>query len=450
MENGKKGFSKKQKKSLLKTFLIAAAITLVICCGVLGAGVAVYNSTFKAESTSQVVDLELTEEEVKFEEEKEVHSEINKTVAVFGVDEDEVRTDVIFVVNFNSETGKAKVLSVPRDTKVQWTDKQNRALQQLTGYTRSVSKLNEMSAYGQINKNIGNIKDFTIDELENILKVKIDNYVVINLDAFRAIVDAIDGVDVDVPTDMDYDDSHQDLHIHLKAGYQHLDSHDAEGLVRFRGYLEGDAHRVEVQQIFLKEVARKVLSPEMRLKLPDIARRMMGYIKTDIGLGEILDYLKLLDEFDLNDLKFYIAPGVGRYEGNVSYYFIDEEKLEDMIREVFYSTEEQSNESETDPNTDETDKEEIVVDKSVAIEIYNAAGTKGLATKYKDKMIADGYNVVKFDNYKEVGLEDSTIYAKDKKKAMQFQSYVEGAKIIEDSSIDTDIMIVLGKDAIDQ
>jgi len=444
MEYGKKGFNKKQKKSLLKTFLVAAGITLGVCCGVIIAGVVVYNNTFHAESVSQVDNLELTEEEQKFEEEKEVHNDINKTIAVFGVDEDEVRTDVIFVVNFNSATGKAKVVSVPRDTKVQWTDKQNRALQQLTGNTRSVSKLNEMSAYGRINQNIGNIKDFTIDELENILKVKIDNYVVINLDAFRAIVDAIGGVDVDVPTNMDYDDSHQNLHIHLKAGYQHLDSHDAEGLVRFRGYLEGDSHRVDVQQIFLKEVARKVLSPEMRGKLPNIVTQMMGYVKTDVKLTEVLDYLGLLDEFDLNDLQFFKVPGVGAYEGTVSYYFIDDAKLEDMIKEVFYSNNEETDEQSSDS---ETNDEEIVIDKSIEIEIYNAAGVKGLATQYKDKMMGAGYNIVKFDNYKETGLEKSTIYAKDKKKALQLQSYVEGAEIVEDRSIDTDVMIVLGKDA---
>lgn len=446
MEDGKKGLNHKQKKSLLKTFLVAAGITLGVCCGVVGVGVIVYNKTFHAESQSEVVNLELTDEEKKFEEEKEVHSEINKTIAVFGVDEDEVRTDVIFVVNFNSATGKAKVVSVPRDTKVQWTDKQNRALQQLTGNTRSVSKLNEMSAYGQINRNVGNIKDFTIDELENILRVKIDNYVVINLDAFRAIVDAIGGVDMEVPQDMDYDDSHQDLHIHLKAGYQHLDSHDAEGLVRFRRYLEGDEHRVQVQQLFLKEVARKVLSPEMRSKLPNIVTQMMAYVKTDVSASEILGYLKLLDDFDLSDLKFFTVPGKGRYEGNVSYYFIDDTLLDDMIKEVFYS----NDESDDDKASDEagSDKEEIVIDTNIEIEIYNAAGVKGLATQYKDKIMTAGYNVVKFDNYKETGLEKSTIYAKDKKKALQLQAYVEGAEIVEDDSIATDIMIVLGKDAV--
>ena len=43
---------------------------------------------------------------------------INKTLAVFGVDEEGLRTDVIFVLNYNSEKDRLRVISVPRDTKV--------------------------------------------------------------------------------------------------------------------------------------------------------------------------------------------------------------------------------------------------------------------------------------------------------------------------------------------
>lgn len=442
MKYGEKRFNEKQKKNLLKTFLIASGITLAICSVILVAGVLIYDNTFRSESKSQVTNLELTEDEKAFEEEKEQVSHINKTVAVFGVDADEVRTDVIFVVNFNSATGKAKLVSIPRDTKVYWTDKQQRAYNQLTGYSISVSKLNEMAAYGRINQNVGNIRDFTIDEIENILKVKVDNYVVVNLEAFREIVDAIGGVDVDVPQSMHYDDNAQNLHIHLDQGMQHLDSKDAEGLVRFRKYVEGDEHRVAVQQIFLKAVAKKVLSPETRSQLPNIITKVFPYVKTDVRLTEVLDYLKLLDEFDLSDLEFFTVPGYGASHEGPSYYYIDEEKLEQMIIDVFYS-----NDTEEDDSSKETE-EEAVIDKTIEIEIYNAAGVKGLATQYKDKLMSSGYNVVRFDNYKETGLEESTIYAKDKKKALQLQSYVPGADIVEDSTIATDIMIVLGKDAV--
>ena len=83
----------------------------------------------------------------------------------------------------------------------------------------------------------------------------------------------------------------------------------------------------------------------------------------------------------------------------------------------------------------------------VSIEIYNAAGIKGIARQYNEKLTQEGYNVTKYDNYKETGLEESTIYAKDKTQAKQFLTYLEDATIIEDDTIESDIMIVLGKDA---
>ena len=440
MEQERKRLNGKQKKKLLHTFLIAGGITLILCVMVIIAGVTIYNNTLAAGSESQIQN-ELTEEEQKFEEEKKVVSELNKTIAVFGVDEDEIRTDVIFVVNFNTVTNKVKVVSIPRDTKVEWTDKQQRAYNQLTGHTQTVSKLNEMASYGRINQNIGNIRDFTIDEIENILKVHIDNYVVINLEAFRAIVDAIGGVDMYVPQDMYYKDDYQGLYINLKEGMQHLDGDDAEGLVRFRRYPRGDEARVEVQQTFLKAVAEKVLSQDVS-GLATTVTKLFPYVKTDVKLNEVLGYLDLMNQFSLENLTFHIVPGEGAsYEGP-SYYYIDEVELEKMIAEVFLDTKIAGEESE---ETDSANvEEENVVDTNVTLALYNATGTKGIAGRYKDKLESLGYNVDKLDNYHQDGLQDTIIYAKDKSKAGQFIEHVPGAEVMEDASIEYDIEIVVG------
>lgn len=445
MKSSKKPLNSRQRKSLLKTFFISSGMTVIGCLLAVIVMTLFYNKTVGAESSSQVKPIELTEEEKVFEEEKEETSTINKTIAVFGVDEDEIRTDVILVANFNSATGKAKVVSIPRDTKVLWSDKQKRAYTDLTGYSISVSKLNEMAAYGKINENVGNIRDFTIDEIENILRVKIDNYVVINLDAFREIVDIIGGVEVDVPQRMYYQDRSQGLYIDLQPGLQHLDSEDAEGLVRFRRYIEGDEKRVEVQQLFLKAVAQKVLSREMLGQLPNMITKLFPYIKTDIKLTDVLSYLTLLNDFDLQNLTFYTVPGYGSSEEGPSYYYINEDKLEEMIKEVFYNTEE-----EQESSTEQKEPiKEILIDKEVTIEIYNGAGVKGLASRYKDQLMLSGYEVVRFDNYETSDIEKSIIYTKDRDKALQFEKYIPEAEIIQNTSIDSDIKIILGRDALE-
>lgn len=444
MEQEQKGFNGKQKKKLLKTFFISAGVTLGVCIIIVIAGIILYDNTLGAGSTSQIKN-ELTAEEQAFEDEKKELGDLNKTIAVFGVDEDEIRTDVIFVVNLNTMTNKVKVVSIPRDTKVIWSDKQKRAYNQLTGYTQNISKLNEMAAYGRINQNIGNIRDFTIDEIENILRVHIDNYVVINLDAFKEIVDAIGGVDMYVPQDMYYVDNSQGLYINLKEGQQHLDAEDAEGLVRFRYYPRGDEARVEVQQLFLKAVAEKVMSPEMISNLPNMVTRLLPYVKTDIKLTEVLGYVSLVEEFSLSGLEFHIVPGYGDSSEGPSYYYIDEEGLDELIKDVFYDTTVAGEETETTT----PEEEEIITDKSVTVAIYNATGQKGIAGTFKNNLEGVGYNVSKIDNYDKNDLEDSTIYAKDTTKAKQFLQYVEGADIQQDSSLDYDIEIIVGKESVE-
>lgn len=446
MEQEKKPLNGKQKKTLLHTFLIAAGITLALCVIVIIGGVVVYNNTLGAGSVSEVHN-ELTEEEQLFEDEKEGVSELNKTIAVFGVDEDELRTDVIFVVNFNTITNKVKVVSIPRDTKVTWSDKQKRAYNQLTGNSISISKINEMSSYGRINKNVGNIRDFTIDEIENILKVSVDSYVVVNLEAFREIVDAIGGVDMYVPQNMYYVDNYQGLYIDLKEGMQHLDGNAAEGLVRFRQYVRGDEDRVGVQQLFLKALAEKVMSQSVS-SLASMATNLLPYVKTDVKLNEVLGYLDLLKQFSLENLTFYTVPGAGDdYEG-VSYYYIDKVALEDMITEVFLDTTVAGEEGTSSEGTSETE-EKIVIDKDVEVVVYNATGVKGIAGRMKDTLQSAGYTVKKVANYDETGLDESIIYAKDKSKARQFLQYVTDADIIEDSALDYDIEIIVGNESID-
>lgn len=447
MKQKNKKLSRKQKRRLLKNFLVSAGVTLSVCMLLAIAGMVFYDSTVGGQNKSQV-KVDLTEEEQIFEEEKKVQSEVNKTIAVFGVDQDEVRTDVIFVVNFNTMTNKVKVVSVPRDTKVIWTDKQKRAYNQLTGYNISISKLNEMASYGRINQNVGNIRDFTIDELENILRIHIDNYVVINLDAFAEIVDAIGGVEMYVPQRMYYSDRSQGLYIDLQEGMQHLDADEAEQLVRFRRYKLGDEARVAVQQTFLTAVAQKVMSPEMRSQLPSIITRIFPYVKTDIKLNEVLGYLKLLEQFDLQNLEMHIVPGYGSDHEGPSYYYINEEELDKLIKDVFYDTTVAGEDSEGS-TTDVEDEDKVVEDKTVSIAIYNATGRKGVAGNYKNKLESVGYKVGKIDNYEQTDLQGSIIYAKDKSKAGQFLQYIEGATIEEKSSLEYDIEIAIGVNSLE-
>ncbi|MGL4343624.1 MAG: LCP family protein [Cellulosilyticaceae bacterium] len=259
--------------------------------------------------------------------------DISKTVAVFGVDKDGYRPDVIFLVHFDSKTNRAKVVSIPRDTKVIWSDEQKDILRENGRYVVSKSKLNEMTSYGGIE----NIRELTVKHIEDMMDVTVDNYVVVNIDAFKQIVDAIGGVEVDVPQRMYYQDRSQGLYIDLQPGLQVLDGDKAEQLIRFRkGYVEGDMGRIKTEQLFLEAFAKKVMSPAIIKDIPKLIPILFKAVKTDVGLGELIGYYPYVKNFDINNLSFHTLPGEATYEPGAWYFIPEYVQIENFVRDVFY------------------------------------------------------------------------------------------------------------------
>lgn len=257
---------------------------------------------------------------------REEESVLKKNIAIFGMDAGELRTDVIFVASLDSETGNTEIISIPRDTKIEWEDAQQAVMYDKWGYSVGSSKINEMLVYGGKE----NIRELTLHEIEEILEMPIDNYVIVQIDAFDKIIDTIGGIEVEVPQRMYYVDESQKLYIDLQPGMQTLDGNHAEMLVRFRKYPEGDVDRIKTQHIFLKALSDKLLSPRTIVNLPRIVPIIFNSIETDLTLREALSYIPFVTQFDVNKISYNIIPGEGRYEDGISYFFIDEEELENL------------------------------------------------------------------------------------------------------------------------
>ncbi|OON94758.1 MAG: hypothetical protein ATN31_02915 [Candidatus Epulonipiscioides saccharophilum] len=259
--------------------------------------------------------------------------DINKTVAILGTDAQGYRTDVILIANYNSQTEQIDLISIPRDTRVEWTQSQKNAMRKQNGFTMSVTKINEMSSY----TGIENVDDYALSYIENLLGINIDNYVIVSLTAFREIVDAIGGVYIDVPIDMHYYDPIQGLEIDLKAGPQLLDGVKAEQFVRYRSMPEGDVDRIKMQQLFLESFADKILSPSIFFQLPQLVQILFSSVKTDITVTEAIQYI--IDfgiDFDLSNLNFHTIPGKGQYIGYVSYFIPAMSEIEEFSKDIFF------------------------------------------------------------------------------------------------------------------
>lgn len=154
-------------------------------------------------------------------------------------------------------------------------------------------------------------------EVAKLTGVTPDFYVVIQWEAFGELVDAIGGVYYEVPRDMDYDDPTQNLHIHIKKGYQPLDGEKAMGVVRFReganGYVDGDLGRIRTQQGFMTELVKKCLQPGVILtNLTEYIDIFQRNVTTDLTAGNLAYFAqKAVGGLKMDNVSFVTLPTKG-------------------------------------------------------------------------------------------------------------------------------------------
>lgn len=354
---------------------------------------------------------------------------IKLNVAVFGVDKDGTRTDVAFVVHYDSEQESISLISVPRDTRVNVCSE----VEELLGKQYGVMKFNAVHAIG--GKEHG--PEAAVLQLEDLLGISIDHYVRVDFDALVEIVDAVGGVEVDVPQDMYWDMSDTgDIKIDLKKGLQTLDGDKALQLVRYRkGYANGDVGRIQVQQMFLKALAEKVLSTESIVKnLGDYIKVTYKYVTTDVSLSDALKYATYITKIDMNKMSMETLPGVGQYIGGVSYFVHDPAATREMVDRIFYSIAPKEN---ADGSVDS---------KSLLIEVSNGGDVAGLAGRFTETLANDGFRLTEATNYTGEQLPYTRIQVKTEGTGEDLVSYFKDARV-ETAPSDmgsADIRIILG------
>lgn len=246
---------------------------------------------------------------------------------LLGVDDDGVRADTIMLVSVDNVNKNIKLLSFPRDTKI----------------TLNNGKTMKLNA----GMGMKNPQQFMIETIKTITKMPIHYFCEINFDGFIEIIDILDGVDYDVPFDMNYDDPAQDLHIHLKKGFQHLDGKAAHDYVRFRhnnkgaeiyapgDYNKGDIGRIDAQQKFLSELFRQKMDPKYLMKAPELIDAAQKYVKTNFSISAAIEFLSVVKSAETDELESFMLPGEPRYEGKVSYYIYSPSETKELVKEEF-------------------------------------------------------------------------------------------------------------------
>ena len=294
---------KKNKKNIYQKFT-SLFITLFIIGAILWGGLFAVNRVIGEDD----IDNKGAGNQISSKKKEEINA------LVCGTNQD--LTDTMIYVNYDVKNGKVAMMSIPRDTYI------------MNEYCNG-HKLNSLYR-GK------NVQPF-ISQIEELIGVDIDYYLIFDSKMLHEIVDAVGGVEVDVPIRMKYDDPTQNLHIDLKPGVQVLNGKQAEQFVRYRksndgsGYAMGDLQRTEVQQQFIKNFIATVLSTKNLTKIPDLINIALDNTDTNITAREALKYSTDVIKVDTSNITSCTAPGEAKYINGVSYFVLDEAKTKTLV-----------------------------------------------------------------------------------------------------------------------
>jgi LCP family protein required for cell wall assembly len=207
--------------------------------------------------------------------------------------------DTLMLITFNPKTLTATILSIPRDTYVPIACNNNR-----------YNKINSSAAYGT---------QCVIDTVENLVDIDIDYYAKINFNGVIDLVNALDGIDVEVEApDYSYyiskygegvlceSNSLRDMTdlVCMNTGYQHLSGEQALAYARNRhGFLESDLARNRHQQQIVEALAKKVVNITSLSSFEDILTAIGKNISTNLSTNQILSFYQILKDMITNSLN---------------------------------------------------------------------------------------------------------------------------------------------------
>lgn len=345
------------------------------------------------------------------------------TVLFIGVDSlgaaGDSRADTLILAQIDPELKRVWMISIPRDTKAD-----------IPGY--GTAKINKAYQEGGV--------PLTIQTVEQTVGISINHYAEIDISGFKAVVDSLGGVWVDV--DVEIDDpkaaaaNKGRAGQHIDPGYQLLDGNHAIVYVRSRDFPDADFTRMRHQQEFFKALAKQALAAENIFKLPATAKTAAGYVMTDMSLGDVVDALLSLKGMDTNALETTTLRG----EWISPYVYTDEEYKKQIISRMQAGL----------PFDGASTPAGVVLPPDVTVDVRNGMGNSGVADEASALLQAAGFDVQNVGNAKQFDYGETVIVYSDLKDAAQAVADTLGTgRLIQDDGTwlrETDVLVVIGGD----
>lgn len=371
MDNGEEYRSKKKKayyeKQRKRRLMIMSGVLTAIIAAIVFTVIYFYNffGKFSADGVS------VAPNEVKAKE------PVN--ILVLGLDIGDVnqkdnesikRTDTIMVLHYEPKNNAASLISVPRDMLIKVNNKNN--------------KINAAYAIGG--------EKLIQSEIEKLIEADINYIVKIDYEGFRALVDAVGGVEMYIERNMYYDDDAQDLHIRFNKGETVLlDGKKAEEFFRWRknndgtGFANGDLDRIENQHKFINKLIEKCTSPAIITNIKGILDVLPAYVKTNMSPSKNISYGLGLKDLDKSNVTTATLQGDLKTIGGASYVVYN--------RNLNIETLGLLSGSEASNGT--------IKKKNLRINILNGTRITGLASRMSENLKTKGYSAIDTGNTQE-------------------------------------------------
>lgn len=310
----------KRRKALrrrkIKIFIrniFMGVIMVLICSAILFLGLGIYNVTNRAYEEISSMYNGYNERRAALTGEVDPKFDGYTNILILGIDDGENggrEADTIILLSFSNDTGKSRLISIPRDT---WVEADS-----------SAGRVGSLYTWGGAS--------LIVRHISNLLGISIHQYVVIDMSTFAELVDIFGGVDIYVEENMDYEDPESGLEIHLGQGYQHLNGEESQKYLRFRSEKLGDVGRVQRQQKFFKSFYAKVLQLDTIPKLPAIADIFKNKMETSAEIFDSAHLANVLRRMSSDPPTTVMLPGT---EDELGIWKPNLKEIDARIQELF-------------------------------------------------------------------------------------------------------------------
>ena len=426
---------------LLRGFLWGTAFSFIsLVSGIFGAALAIYTPLSEIFTVLPKIEMPWLSENEEPEPEPEDDSWRSKyvlgrpvNVLVMGVDRvpealpgsPEMfagHSDTILLLRFDPANNAVKILSIPRDTRVDHL-------------TLSVPKINQANADGGAELAAKVVSSALND-------TPIHRYVRVTTGAFRELVDLLGGIEIYVPQKMSYVDVTQNLNIDLEPGWQTLNGEQAEQFARFRADNRGDVGRVQRQQALLKALKKRLQNPLILPRLPKAIKLIGQYIDTNLNLEELIALVSFSLKLEKDDFQMVLLPGrfSSADEYQLSYWLPDDQAKDRLVAKYF-------DQLPTEIDFSQSTRTPLTYSR---IAIENTTDEPGLARSVANYLARNNFYNLYFIDKRGEPLETSEIIVqKGDLEAAETVQKILGLGIIESSSLGdlkSDLTIRVGKD----